>query len=114
MVSYELDTSTISSSSKHNSLEEKGYWSKGITQIEKGLFEVYIDRDDTQKITGGDPGEYLDGTLDSDWIDADFNIAEAADDDSYAKQIAWDAQEYFHTQIAREKVRRQIHAGSIE
>ena len=102
-VSYEPDTSTISTSSKHDSLEEKGYWSKGITQIEKGLFEVYIDRDDTQKITGGDPGEYLDGTLDSDWIDAEFNIAEAGDDDSYAKYRAYMAQEYFHTQIARER-----------
>ena len=102
-VSYEPDTSTISTSSKHDSLEEKGYSSKGITQIEKGLFEVYIDRDDTQRITGGDPGEYLDGTLDSNWIDAEFNIAEVADDDSYAKYRAYMAQEYFHTQIARER-----------
>jgi len=103
LVSYELDTSTISSSTKNDSLEEKGYSSKGITQIEKSLFEVYIDRNDTLKITGGNPGEYLDGTLDSDWIDAEFNIADAADDYAYAEYIAWSAQEYFHTQIARER-----------
>ena len=35
LVSYELDTSTLSSSTKNDSLEEKGYSSKGITQIEK-------------------------------------------------------------------------------
>ena len=99
--SFDLDTSTISSSTKSDSLEEEGY--KGITQIEKGLFEVYIDRNDTLKIAGVNPGEYLDGTLDSDWIDAEFNIETADDNSSYAKDIAYEAQEYVHTQIARER-----------
>ena len=76
---------------------------QGITQIEKDLFEVYIDRNNTLKIAGGNPGEYLDGTLDSDWIDAEFNIETADGDSSYAKDIAYMAQEYVHTQIARER-----------
>ena len=41
--------------------------------------------------------------MDSDWIDAEFNIADAAGDYSYAEYIAWSAQEYVHTQIARER-----------
>ena len=107
-MSYELDSSTISSSTKYDSLEEKGYSSKGITQIEKGLFEVYIDQNDTLKITGGNPGKYLDGTLDSDWIDAEFNIETADGNSSYAKAIAYEAQEYVHTQIARQREDRLI------
>ena len=45
----------------------------------------------------------MDGTLDSDWIDAEFNIETADGDSSYAKDIAYMAQEYVHTQIARER-----------
>ena len=80
---------SASTNKEIGSYEEKGYSSKGITQIEKSLFEVYINRNDTLKITGGNPGEYLDGTLDSDWIDAEFNIETADGDSSYAKDKAY-------------------------
>ena len=69
MGSFDLDTSTIPSAStnnENNSYEEKGYSSKGITKIEKGLFEIYIDPKDAQKSPYSNPEEYSDGTLDSD------------------------------------------------